>query len=62
MKASVKRKIYFLPVLFLLGFVTLLLANGKSDPNQHPIPLEGSTLFRNMPAGDSGGSQQVFVI
>jgi hypothetical protein len=35
---------------------------GKSDPNQHPIPLEGSTLFRNMPAGDSGGSQQVFVI
>jgi hypothetical protein len=35
---------------------------GKSAPSQHPIPLEGSTLFRNMPAGDSGGSQQVFVI
>ncbi len=27
MKASVKSKIYFLPILFLLGFVTLLLAN-----------------------------------
>jgi hypothetical protein len=25
-------------------------------------PEQGSTLFRNMPAGDSGGSQQVFVI
>lgn len=37
-------------------------SNGESDPNQHPIPLEGSTLFRNMPAGDFGGSQQVFVI
>ena len=35
---------------------------GKSVPNQHPIPVQGSTLIRNMPAGDSGGSQQVFVI
>jgi hypothetical protein len=41
---------------------TLIIVRGKSVPNQHPIPLEASTLFRNMPAGDSGGSQQVFVI
>jgi hypothetical protein len=25
-------------------------------------PVQGGTLFRNMPAGDSGASRQVFVI
>jgi hypothetical protein len=25
-------------------------------------PVQGGTLFRNMPAGDSGGGKQVFVI
>src|SRR5208283_5003933 len=36
--------------------------NGKSAPRRHPIPVHVGTLFRNMPAGDSGASRQVFVI
>jgi hypothetical protein len=35
---------------------------GKSAPRRHPIPVHVGTLFRNMPAGDSGASRQVFVI
>ena len=38
------------------------LEAGKSAPRRHPIPVHVGTLFRNMPAGDSGASRQVFVI
>ena len=34
--------------------------NGKSAPCRHPIPVQVGTLIRNMPAGDSGASRQVF--
>jgi hypothetical protein len=33
---------------------------GKSAPCRHPIPVQVGTLIRNMPAGDSGASRQVF--
>ena len=36
--------------------------DGKSAPCRHPIPVQVGTLIRNMPAGDSGASRQVFVI
>jgi hypothetical protein len=33
---------------------------GESAPCRHPIPVQVGTLIRNMPAGDSGASRQVF--
>lgn len=42
--------------------IEVVIISGKSGLSQQPIPVEGSTLFRNMPACDSGGSQQVLVI
>jgi DNA mismatch endonuclease Vsr len=36
------------------------MPSGKSAPCRHPIPVQVGTLIRNMPAGDSGASRQVF--
>ena len=46
----------------LTGFYKLYVDNGESAPSRHLIPVHVGTLFRNMPAGDSGASRHVLVI
>jgi len=43
-------------------YLSVFSVIAKSAPSQQAIPEQASTPFRNMPAGDSGGNQQVFVI